>query len=184
MVETVVDKISARQMPERLATGAPLCVWVPDVSDPIGMRKRPLQVSAAYSADVRLNRDPLDTRMTRDRWQLWFEHGDGFAPGLITHADSPFPLATMADVAAWRQPAPEPVAEPEQRPAYVPDPLAVEATEAGRDAGRTHAAWADGGDHPMHVTPEVPERFATVATYYTAAFDDAVTKYEEDSDSV
>lgn len=175
----MTDKIVVRDLPALLAKGEPVAIRIPDVSDPIGVATRPVAVTDALPSDVPLT-DPPDGRMTRDRWQLWFNHGDGFVPGLVTTGSWAYERATLTEVAEWKPAPPAPV-EPEQRPAYVPDALAQEATEAGYAAGRTHAAWADGGDHPMHVTPQVPERFATVATHYTAAFDDAVTKYEEDS---
>lgn len=56
-----------------------------------------------------------------------------------------------------------------------------EATELGRDHGWTHAAFVDvyGGDPCAE--PDVPLRFARVATYYTTAYAEGVTAYFDDT---
>lgn len=56
------------------------------------------------------------------------------------------------------------------------------ATESGRDHGLTHAIYVDAYGGDPHAEPDVPTRFATVATFYTCAFADGVAAYFDDTD--
>ncbi|ONI71141.1 hypothetical protein ALI144C_52430 [Actinosynnema sp. ALI-1.44] len=51
------------------------------------------------------------------------------------------------------------------------------ATNIGYDDGWTHAAFVDAYGGDPHAEPDIPPRFVTVATYYTAAYNDGVTDY-------
>lgn len=59
--------------------------------------------------------------------------------------------------------------------------LQDEATEAGHDHGWRHAAFVDAYGGDPHAEPEVPPWFSTVATFYTAAYEDGVTAYFDDT---
>lgn len=180
-----MSKVKARRLRELLNGRDGIGIWVTDRTDPTGMAKRPEWLIDAYSDDVRRNSDPADPTMTVGRWVLWFaQREDEYVPGQVTHGDFEYTTATREEYESW-VPREQPTATvAEQRPAYTPDPLAVEATEAGREAGRRHAAWADAYNSPMHESPDVPARFATVETYYTAAYDDGVTAWESEQSSV
>lgn len=58
--------------------------------------------------------------------------------------------------------------------------LCDRATWAGYDDGWTHAAYVDAYGGDPYTEPDVPQRFAPVATYYTAAYGDGVTAYFAD----
>ncbi|MFD0201415.1 MULTISPECIES: hypothetical protein [Saccharothrix] len=53
------------------------------------------------------------------------------------------------------------------------------ATEVGYDHGWTHAAFVDAYGGDPRTEPDVPTCFATVATYYTAAYSDGVTAFTD-----
>jgi len=59
--------------------------------------------------------------------------------------------------------------------------LETEATETGYSHGHAHANYvtAYGGD--PHTEPDVPSRFASVATYFTAAYEDGVQAYLDEA---
>lgn len=59
--------------------------------------------------------------------------------------------------------------------------LQNEATEIGRDHGWTHAAFVDAYGGDPHAEPDVPPRFAAVATFYASAHADGVTAYFDDT---
>ncbi len=61
--------------------------------------------------------------------------------------------------------------------------LETEATETGYSHGHAHANYVSvyGGD--PHAEPEVPAWFASVATYFTAAYEEGVQAFlDEDRD--
>lgn len=60
--------------------------------------------------------------------------------------------------------------------------LETAATDTGRDHGWTHAAYVDAYGGDPDAEPDVPARFATVATFYTVAYADGVTAYAEDTE--
>ena len=66
-------------------------------------------------------------------------------------------------------------------PTVTPPTLCDRATWAGHHDGWTHAAYVDAYGGDPHTEPDVPQRFATVATYYTAAYTDGVTAYLDDT---
>ncbi|MDX3663688.1 hypothetical protein PV646_40945 [Streptomyces sp. ID05-26A] len=67
-------------------------------------------------------------------------------------------------------------------PTATPATLCERATEAGYHDGWTHAAYVDAYGGDPHTEPDVPQRFAPVATYYTAAYTDGVTTYLDDTE--
>ena len=58
--------------------------------------------------------------------------------------------------------------------------LQNEATDIGHDHGWGHAAYCDAYGGDPDTAPDVPHRFATVATYYTTAYADGVNAYYDD----
>jgi hypothetical protein len=59
--------------------------------------------------------------------------------------------------------------------------LQDQATEFGRDHGRSHAAYVDAYGGDPHAEPDVPARFARVATFYATAYAEGVTAYLDDT---
>jgi hypothetical protein len=60
--------------------------------------------------------------------------------------------------------------------------LETEATEIGYSHGHAHANYTvsvSGGD--PHAEPEVPARFESVATYFTAAYEEGVQDYLDEA---
>jgi hypothetical protein len=51
------------------------------------------------------------------------------------------------------------------------------ATEVGYDRGYIHAAFTDACGGDPYAEPDVPDRFADIPTYYTAAYADGVDAY-------
>lgn len=64
-----------------------------------------------------------------------------------------------------------------------PATLCERATEDGYDDGWRHAAYVDAYGGDPHAEPDVPQRFAPVATCYAAAYADGVTAYLDDTGS-
>lgn len=67
-------------------------------------------------------------------------------------------------------------------PTVTPATLCERATEAGYDHGWTHAAYVDAYGGDPHTEPDVPQRFAPVATDYAVAYTDGVTTYLDDTE--
>lgn len=76
-----------------------------------------------------------------------------------------------------------------ERDAALHDAVAEDARQT-LQGGATDRGRSDGWDHANHVTayggdmdaePEVPGRFATVATYYTAAYADGIQDYQTEA---
>jgi hypothetical protein len=55
--------------------------------------------------------------------------------------------------------------------------LAAEATEMGHERGWEHAAFVEAYGGDANEAPEIPARFASVATYYSAAHSEGVERY-------
>lgn len=51
------------------------------------------------------------------------------------------------------------------------------ATETGFDRGYAHAAFTDAYGGDPYAEPDVPDRFADISAYYTAAYTDGVDAY-------
>lgn len=179
-----MDTVSAQELPERLKAG-PVTVLVSDANDPCGMRKIPRVVADAYQADVW---DRENGRMTVGRWMLAFGEPYLFPVLVVTSADYRYevtdlpgepvggPCQACRSHAEWEQSQRE--AAGTARVESEQDKLARLATSAGREHGWDHANYVDnvsGVDDGW----SVPERFASVATYYEAAFAEGMEKYRE-----
>ena len=54
-----------------------------------------------------------------------------------------------------------------------------EATEVGRSHGFNHANYVDAYGGDMDEAPDVPARFASVSSYYEAAYAEGVQEYRD-----
>lgn len=59
--------------------------------------------------------------------------------------------------------------------------LEQEATEAGRSHGWDHANYTNAYGGNLHATPDIPNRFISVRTYYLAGYQEGIERYEDDA---
>lgn len=63
------------------------------------------------------------------------------------------------------------------------DKLEQDATEIGREHGWNHANYVDAYGGDMDAKPEVPTRFASVATYFVAGWEESIAFFGDALDS-
>lgn len=178
MSESVRDMVAVRELPARLAAG-PVTLVVPDLTDPCGSRRIARPVRAAVAADVW---DTENERMTVGRWKVFFgEEPCTYPMIMVTAGDYRYEVTGEGPGEPGPCGACKALAAREANPSapVVDSPgLAQEAQERGYDRGYDHANYVDnvGG---VDLGWTVPERFASVATYYRAAFEDGMAAYRD-----
>lgn len=164
----------------RVEQGERVVILVTDYSDPTYSRKVPRLVGAALPSDV-----PDDKGgMTRGRWSLYFDGPYRHPLILITGETARFTPTDetptpQPPVTAVSPPTPAPrrsLVSPQERE------LINEAHQAGREDGWRHAAYVDAYGGDVTTPPEVPERFASVASWYVSGWTDGIEGFESSED--